>query len=222
MLFRSSQEVTLRKAGSKGLFFDRWELVDPGLGEVYLAAPQADGLTVNGADVSVDDLSGDDPLPVFPGTYEITPTTGSSFLTYDTQDVTIGTDDDSYESVDFELAPTDDLLKEVSRQADAYLADCLAKTEVEPDGCPNQAYGYELKDVEWTLDQAPVYTLESDYDGGFRFETQTSGRATVTAKESAYVDGEPDEDFEDTDDLDLSGTVAIDGDTVTIQVDDYY
>lgn len=214
-----SQDVTLRKSGSRFVVFDEWELVDPELGSVSLTAPGATGLTVNGEQVDVSGLDDGVTLPVFPGRYDIEPVGDSDLIVYEPQDASIGTDD---EYLDFEAAPSDALVTEVTTQASAYLDECISRREADPDGCPNETYGFDLEDVKWTLSDPPTYAVESDFSGGWRFTTSVQGSATVTAKEPSFIDGEPAEDYKDTVPIDLSGTVSIDGGTVTIKVDDYY
>lgn len=213
-----SQDVTLRRSGSHLLFFDKWELVNPGLGTLYVSAPGATGLKVNGRTVDVEGLDEGVELPVFPGEYDVTPVADSRYVTFESESASIGTDS---ESLDFELAPSDKLLAEVATQADAYLADCIAQPEADPEGCPNETYGYQLEDVVWTLAESPSYELDTDYDGGWRLSTSNAGSATVTAKEPSFFDDEPARDYTDTVTIELTGTVTVEGDTVTVEVDSY-
>jgi hypothetical protein len=213
-----SQDVTLRRSG-RYVVFDDWELVDPDLGSVEVTATGATGLVVNGHEVEVDGLDDTVELPVFPGSYEIQPTAGSSFLEFGPQEVSVGTDG---EYLDFDVIPSDALLAEVTEQANAFVAECVSRTDADPAGCPNETYGYELEDVRWTLDAPPTYEVESDYEGGWRFSTSLPGRASVTAQQPSFIDGEPAEDYADDVSISIDGTVTIDGDIVTVDVDDSY
>lgn len=215
-----SQDVSLKKSGSKFGLFNDWELVDPGLGVLYVSAPSASGLVVNGETVSISDLEDGVTLMVFPGTYEVSPSAGSKYLTFEKQTISIAEDE---ENLEFEVSASGELATEVSRQADEFLAACIAKTEAEPDGCPNTTYeGFELKNVTWTLDVSPQYSVTSDSYDGVTFETSTPGKATIKATEPGFFDGDPATKFTDTVDINLSGAVSIEGDTVTIDVEDYF
>ncbi|MFC5677394.1 hypothetical protein [Aeromicrobium endophyticum] len=216
---QQSQDVTLTKSGSRFVVFDDWKIVDPDLGAIEVRAPGAAGVEVNGRAIDVDGLDDRVRLSAFPGTYEITPGSGSKYLSFESEKVSVGTDE---ESADFEVTPTDELLAEVASQADQFVAACIARTEADPAGCPNRTYGYRLQDVRWTLDAKPTYDLRSDYDGGWRFSTKTPGRASVTAKQKSYIDDEKPRDFTDQDTIDLSGDVTIDGDTVTVDIKNFF
>ena len=216
-----SQDVVLAKSGSRFVVFDDWELLDPGLDSLRLRVTgPATGLEVNGVSVDVDGLEDGVSLPAFPGTYEVVPTSDSSYVTFEPQTTTTGEDQDS---LDFELAATTELEEEVTRQANAFLATCIASTEADPEGCPNDTYaGYDLKNVAWTLDSAPAYELVARYGGEWDFQTTTDGSATITARRPSFLDDEPDEDYRETVDVRLSGKVLIDGDTVTLELDQYF
>lgn len=158
-------------------------------------------------------------LPAFPGEYEIAPDSGTSLLSYDSQQVTVGKGE---ESLDFEAEPSTELVDEVSRQVGEFLDACIKRDEAEPDGCPNRTYYPDLEDVSWTLTEAPTFTVESDYEGGWAFSTETSGAATVKATEPAFFDGDAPTKYTDKVQIDISGTVNISGDTVTVEIEDSY
>ncbi|MEV7397539.1 hypothetical protein [Aeromicrobium sp. NPDC092404] len=214
-----TQELMLEKTGSRFGVFDTWKIVDPGLGTIYVSAPGASSLEVNGASIDVEGLDDGATLPAFPGKYEIAPGTDSSLVTYGSESVTIGTDE---ESLDFEAEPTDALVDEVAKQANAFLDACIQRNEAEPDGCPNQTYWSDLEDVSWKLTSPPTYAVESDYDGGWNFSTSIPGKAMVSATEPGLFDGDADSKYTDEVQIDLSGTVTISGDTATVKVDDSY
>jgi hypothetical protein len=214
-----SQDITLTKDGSHFGVFDRWKLADPELGSIFLDVPGATSLVVNGHKVPVSSSDGSITLPAFPGEYEISPRSDSSLVTYGSQTVSIGTDE---ESLDFEAAPTDALTAKVSSEALEFLNACIAKKEADPDGCPNTTYESDLKNVKWTLDREPVISVESDYDGGWAFSTTKEGKASVSGTSEPFFDGDTDTHFTDETTIDLSGSVRISGETVTIEVDDSY
>lgn len=214
-----SQDVTLTKSGSRFVVFDDWKIVDPELGGVEVRAPGATGVEVNGRAIDVDGLEDGVTLSAFPGTYEIAPGAGSKYLTFEPETVRVGTD---REFTDFEVTATDELLAEVTSQADQLIAGCMTRTEADPAGCPNRTYGYRLDDIRWTLDVKPTYELTSNYDGSWRFSTKTPGQASVTAKERSFLDDEKPTDYTDQDSINLSGDVRIDGDTVTVDIENVF
>ena len=83
----------------------------------------------------------------------------------------------------------------MQRQVDAFLADCMASTELEPTGCPNAAYEYgDVRNVQWTMDEAPTPDFEY-FDGTFPAELGygEDGHATVTYEvDESYGYGQPD------------------------------
>jgi hypothetical protein len=212
---QKSQDVTLTKSGSRFVVFDDWKIVDPELGSIDVRAPGATGVEVNGRSIDVDGLDDGVRLSAFPGTYEVTPTAGSKFLSFESETFTVGEDG---ESSSFEIEPTDELVAEVASQADQFVAACIARTEAQPAGCPNRTYGYRLEDIRWTLDVKPTYDLTSDYDGGWRFTTKTPGQASVRAKERSFLDDEKPTTFTDQDTINVSGDVTVEGDTVTVDI----
>ncbi len=216
---QQSQDVSLRRSGSRFVVFDEWEIVDVDLGTVDLTVPGATGVEVDGREIDVDGLDDGVTLPMFPGTYDVRPTSGSSYLRYEPKSVTIGTDP---QSLRFEAAPTDDLLAEVGRKVEPFLQACMARPEPNPTGCPNDTFGYDLKDVRWTLDTAPTYELRPDYSGGWRFSSAIPGRASVTAKEPSFIEGEPAKAYTDEVPISVSGGAVVDDDTVTVTIDDFF
>ncbi|WP_157412870.1 hypothetical protein [Aeromicrobium sp. Root236] len=216
---QQSQELTLEKTGSRFGVFDEWKIIDPGLGTVSVTAPGASSLDVNGLSVDVEGLDDGVTLPAFPAEYQIAPDSGSSLLSYGAKTVTIGKDE---ESLEFEAEPNNQFMAQVAQQAKTFLDACIKRHEAEPEGCPNRTYWSDLKDVSWKLTEEPTYTVESDYEGGWTFSTQTPGSATVTATEPGLFDGDADSKYTDKVDISISGTVQVSGDAVTIEVDDSY
>lgn len=210
--------IELRRSASFIKAFGEWKIVDPGLSTVSVRAEGATGVDFNGELVDIEDLILDRELRVFPGTYEVTPQSGSSFLAYETQSVSLGS---FSETLAFEVAPTEELLPEVTRQADAYLARCIAQRDIAPLSCPNQAYKNDVDsvfaDVRWTLGRSPSYTIDSG-DGGLWEFSSTTGAADVTARRSSVRSGAPADDVDDTISFSLRGNVLIRGDVATVRV----
>jgi hypothetical protein len=207
--------VELRKSGSRLGVFDEWTIVDPDLPTLDVRADGATGLEVNGKVVDVADQDGAVELPVFPGSYDVTPTSGSRFLAFETKSASVGV---LSEIMGFDATTTEELHAEVARLADAYLARCLARREARPEGCPNRTFGHDLQDVRWQLATSPTYRVKRAPSGAFRF-TASAGAAHATAKEPGLRAGLPAKDYFDTVTLDFGGTIQVDGDTVVIEAD---
>jgi hypothetical protein len=206
--------IELEKSGSRLGVLDEWTIVDPDLPTLEVLAKGAASLEVNG---QVVDLAGRDEveLPVFPGGYEVTPRSGSRFLTYETEWADVGVHSGV---LGFDARATDGLRTEVARLGDAYLAGCLARNEAEPEGCPIRTFREGLEDVTWRLERSPTYMVDPGLDGGWRFSAR-AGSANVTGQEPGPGAGEPSEDYSDTAIIDFEGTVQVDGDTVVIDPD---
>jgi hypothetical protein len=210
--------VELRRSSSFLGLFDRWEIVDPGLVTVSVRAGDATGVDVNGEVVDMRDVSFDRDLHVFPGRYDITPQTGSKFLAYETRSVSLGS---TSESLGFDVEVTEELRAEVAKQADAYLARCIAQRDIAPLSCPNRTfendYSSVFEDVRWTLTRPPSYSIEDGGVGQWPFSS-TIGAADVTARRSSTRDGAPAEAFEASVSFRFSGVVLIKGDVATLIV----
>lgn len=216
----SSMRLTLKKDGHTNVFFNRWKVADGGLARaVSVSMPDGAGhLSVN--NVPVDQLDSD--LWMLPGDYVFDAFAGNQWLTSPQEPVTITSDDD--QAVDVPAAVASDAFKqEVQRHVDAYLATCMASTELEPANCPNAAYaGGDVRNVKWTMDQAPTLDFDS-FDGTFPADLSYGdpGHATVTYEsDESYGFGAPDwQPQGDESDLYLSSvTVTQDGDGLGVSI----
>lgn len=172
--------LTLEKDGRRAVLCDSWRVVDGGLAKaVSLYLPEGSGdLRVN--DVAVDRTSSE--VWLLPGDYSFDAYADNPWLESTGEPVTVLADEDfQYAEVPGAVA-ADTFHDEVQRQVDAYLAECVASTELEPAGCPNSGYaGTDVRNVVWTLDQAPAPDFDG-FDGSFPADLSygESGRATVT------------------------------------------
>jgi len=180
----TAAELTLQKDGKRGLVFDRWRVADGGLATVVsLFLPDgSDELTVNGEDVGTVDSD----VWLLPGDYVFDAFAGSQWLDSPDEPFTVVADED-YQLAEVPYPTASEAFRqEVQRQVDAYMADCIASTELEPAGCPNQAYGGygDVRNVSWTLDAAPTPDFDM-FDGSFPADLSygDSGSATVTYEE---------------------------------------
>ena len=158
-------ELSLEKDGHNSVLFDKWALTDGGLAKaVSLYVPDGAGdLTVN--DVAVDPVGGD--VWLLPGDYVFNAFANNQWLESTGEPFTVAADED-YQYAELPGAVASNAFREeVQRQVDSYIATCIASTELDPDGCPNSAYGgSDVRNVVWTLDQAPTPAFEY-FDGAF-------------------------------------------------------
>ena len=151
---------------------------------------------------------------VYPGTYRVA-AAESDFIA--TEPITVNTYDTSYAYIDAE--PTDALTEAIQSEIDAQLQVCAASTEAEPEGCPFGKYVY-LKDryrnFAWSITESPVI----DYvDLGSSMFSASVGEAEVTYEYRINDDTWEPEDS--TDFFYLDGTFAIEGDQVTVTINQY-
>jgi len=219
---RVDAELSVEKDGHTSVLFDKWAIADGGLARtVSLYAPADAGeWTVN--DVPVDPVDGD--VWLLPGDYVFNAFANNPWLDSTGEPVTVAADED-YQYAELPGAVASDALRqEVQRQVDAYLATCIASTELDPDRCPNSTYaGTDVRNVVWHLDEAPTPDFEY-FDGTFPADLGygESGHATVTYEsDQSYGFGEPDWQPEtEESDLYLSSVVVTeDNGEITVSVD---
>lgn len=216
-------ELTLAKDGRSAVLFDRWRVADGGLAAaVSVTVPDGAGdLTVNG--VAVDRI--DDEVWLLPGDYVFDAFAGNRWLESSGEPVTVSAEED-YQFAEVPGADASQAFRdEVQRQIDAYLATCMAATVLDPEDCPNSAYGYgDVRKVAWTLVEAPVPDFDG-FDGTFPADLSygESGRAKVTYEaDESYGFGPRDwQPQSDESDLYLSSvTVTLDGEDLVVTIGD--
>jgi hypothetical protein len=216
-------QLTMEKSGHTAVLFDKWRVADGGLAKaVSVSLPEGAGdLTVN--HVAVDRI--EDDVWLLPGDYVFDAFAGNRWLESSGEPVTVSAGEDyQYAEVPGAVA-SDAFREEVQRQIDAYLATCIASTELQPANCPNSAYGgSDVRKVKWTLDQAPTPDFDS-FDGTFPADLSygESGRATVTYEaDESYGFGPPDwKPQTEESDLYLSSvTVTENGDSLLVTIDE--
>jgi hypothetical protein len=172
--------ITLVRDGKSAVLFDKWRVTEGGLARfVSITLPEAASeVTVN--EVAAGSVDGD--VWLLPGDYVIDPFAGNPWVESTGEPVTVAVDE-SYQFAESSGAVASESFRtEVQRQIDAYLAECMASTELEPENCPNSAYGgSEVRNVKWTLDTPPTPDFDS-FDGTFPADLSygDSGTATVT------------------------------------------
>lgn len=187
------------------LFFQKWEISD-GL-EAHLAVRGGDAV-IGG--VAVAEADAED-LIAYPGVLNVE-LAESPWMTAKPQRLALtGLSEGTY----LEVEPSDGLIAEVQEQANARLDECVASTDLRPEGCPFREYVYgDVRNVAWTITNYPTVDMFSME----RF-TLEGGQATVTYEVENW-DGEWVAEESESDIGYFSGEVAIDGDDVELTFND--
>ena len=216
-------KLTIVKDGRTAVLFDKGRLTKGGLAKaVSVSVPDGVGdLTVNG--ITAD--WGDGDLWLLPGDYVFDAFAGNPWLKSSGEPITITAGEDfQYAEVPGAVG-SDAFREEVQRQIDAYLAKCIASTELEPEKCPNSVYGFgDVRKVKWTLTQAPTPDF-ANFDGTFPADLGygESGRATVTYEADQSYGYGPRDWQPETEESDLylsSVTVTEDGDSLRVTINE--
>ena len=182
------QPLTLVRDGRDLLFFDRWALqpVELGTLDARVAGPVSAEVAVDGTPVDRG-ADGSLSLKAFPGSYEVS-------LADEVEQYTATPASGVVEGPDGASAPTEltTTLTEAGTTAaeaavDAWVAGCIASTELAPPGCSFGLYDtesgrYTLSGQKWTLESAPEFTVGDWQDGGWAVSTTTPGSATFSAE----------------------------------------
>jgi hypothetical protein len=208
--------IELSKAGKQAVLFDSWKIDSPLLADlpVYVSNSEANEAAVNGTTVAFGDEYS---LPAYPAVYTIG-APGNDFFSAEDQTYELGTGSRAnYEGVTLELAPTEALTAAVQEAVKTFLDECAASTELDPEGCNLRLSWYSdftsVDSVKYTIDEYP--TVEVDESGTYFDATGGSYTADVTG--TTYRDGTQTLPFGLEGDWGITGKIAIDGDTVTIE-----
>jgi hypothetical protein len=183
-----AQDFTLVRDGRDLLFFDRWALqpVDLGTVSVQVAGPASAEIAVDGTPVTRGS-DGSVSLKAFPGSYEVA-------LAAENESYSATAATAVVEGAVVTAQPT--LLTTTLTPAgttaataavDAWVAGCIASTDLRPEGCSFGLYDtesgrYTLSGQKWTLESAPQFTVGDWQDGGWAVSTTTPGSASFTAQ----------------------------------------
>ncbi|PPF62209.1 hypothetical protein C5E11_11715 [Clavibacter michiganensis] len=219
---KATMRFTVESRGKHWLFFDDWKLDRPEQSTLPVYIDESlDQVEVNGVPIELSDEQRGEGLSLiaFPGRYDFSISKSSRWLTAEPVSGTImaGSVLGSTNPVALEPEATPGLTEEISKQVDAYLAECIASTSLEPDNCPNDLY-YSYgnpTNVVWSLTEAPEYEIRISYDGTMAVTTTKTGSASVTYK---YTSG-GERDGSNTTTIRVSGDVKIDGDKATFVPD---
>lgn len=183
-----TQEFRLVRDGRDLLFFDRWVLrpVDLGTVSVQVAGPASAEIAVDGAPVTRG-ADGSLSLKAFPGSYEVAlAAENDSYTATPTTAVVEGIDGSNAPTL-LTATLTPSGTAAASAAVDAWVASCIASTDLMPTGCSFGLYDtesgrYTLSGQKWTLESAPQYTVGDWQDGGWTVVTTTPGSATFSAE----------------------------------------
>ncbi|SFN97947.1 hypothetical protein [Mycetocola miduiensis] len=206
--------LELSKNGKQAGVFDNWTIDKPLLASVYVYPNQDSNVSINGVDV---DFGKGYELLAYPAAYEVGAPEGK-FFEAETQTFVAATGSKaSYESIALELAPTKELTDEIQAQVNQYMDTCATQTVANPENCNLRTNYYLHFSGEPTFSYKVVkYPTVTVNEMGTRFEAD-KGQASATASgELAYPGGEGTSTYT-WDDWGISGSVVIDGDTVTIE-----
>lgn len=210
---------TIARTGTQYLLFPQWSITTPMLKELSVSGSSIiTSVNINGVDVTADNATNADyemMFKVYPGTYTIT---ASESKYYASDTVTANTYDGGYAYLEAE--ETSALTEELQSAIDSKLQECVASTATEPDGCPFGMYAYNeerYRNVKWTLVQAP--TIDYVYLESGMFSTDYDGEVDVTYEYQGWDDEW--EARDDSDTFSMSGSFVIDGDSLTVSIDEY-
>ena len=183
-----AQDFTLVRDGRDLLFFDRWALqpVDLGTVSVQVAGPASAEIAVDGTPVTRGS-DGSVSLKAFPGSYEVAlAAENESYSATAATAVVEGAVVTAQPTLlTTTLTPAGTTAATVA--VDAWVAGCIASTDLRPEGCSFGLYDtesgrYTLSGQKWTLESAPQFTVGDWQDGGWTVSTTTPGSASFTAQ----------------------------------------
>lgn len=233
----TSRTFELDRSGRQALIFPQWEFAEDSedlYGTVTLEVPETDTLTINGVEREIpESIRGETrEFAALPGDYSFIPAADSKYVTYGDEikaEVRVDGSGGQDSPISFEPQYTDALEEDVTTAVNAKLDECATSTEFDPEGCP---FSYSTFDDEedyrgasWSIDDYPSYSVSADYDSedGLRFDTVDRGEATVDYEHNTEYDDDEPADWESEDSqsgFSVSGSVSIDGDSVSVELDD--
>ncbi|MCW4457538.1 hypothetical protein [Microbacterium sp. MPKO10] len=185
------QTFELSKAGKDLVFFDKWKLDPPKLGEISysVSGPDSVQIAVNGVTVGADSEGA---LRALPGTYAISTSEDQGvFEAEGVSSTVLGFGNESEEAAELTVGLSDDGVKAAEGAVSKYLDECESSTEAKPKGCPNWVNDEgvdKIDDIVWTFETQPEFTV-GDYDGsGWAVTTDSEGEFSLDC--TVTIDGQ--------------------------------
>lgn len=225
---KSSATYRLTPKPNKWLLFDQWRFEPVVLPDLSIMLPSGvTRLEINGTSVTLtaeDINAGGVSYVAFPGTYDVALGSDEKWIQATPQrtELRIG-EEFATEPIAFQIEASDALTDSVSAQISGWLADCATASDLEPEGCPFEAYSWsDATDVVWTIETEPSFELSrAPNSGEWTISTVTSGDASVTYMEPSFF-GDPSAES-DQDAFGVDGVVTfIDGEPVFEPADGGY
>lgn len=211
------------------LLDDHWKLGGSPLQRISISADApVSTLSVNGVAVATGqgntsafgtNLS----LPAFPGAYSVGLPESEKHLAAAEQEVLvpIGAAGQAPETARLTVQASESLRTETSRQVTAALAACEKSTELEPEGCPFYTFAFgDVRNVKWSVDAEPDYTMQRSFDGAWRLSGSTPGKASVSYERNASFSKARPEWEKETRKVDfyVRGSVSVASDNVVVKL----
>lgn len=214
--------VSLEKGDKKFGLFQEWDVV-AGLTSTLSIATEGDAdISVNGVAVPAP-AEGYGSFAVLPGTYTVDPFAGNEWLQGAASEVEVPLG--GFASPDVASPePSDDFTQQVDEAIGAWLEECMASTEADPDGCPQSSYAFgDVRDLTWELTEEP--SVDYDYfTPSFPMSLYvTGGSATATYEVDESYGFGPRQWVEESEEssLDFSVEVDLDGDRLEVTPEAY-
>ncbi|MDE5640432.1 MAG: hypothetical protein K2I40_01700, partial [Bifidobacterium castoris] len=219
-----THDLKMIKRGSKALFFTDWGVAEPMTTTIFVSKPEAiSALAVNGVEVTEKNAKGTDngiwSFTVYPGTYSVS-AGQSKYLTSKASQIVASGDESSSDSrTVLSVEATDALTAAIQQKVNEKIDECEKSTDLEPKGCPFSVYSYgddkNMRNFTWSVTDYPQVEVDTDY-GTFQTDYGIKVKYTYEHRDS---DGwEPDDGS--TTMSAMSGIFSVDGDKLTIELDD--
>ena len=214
--------LSMEKGEKKFGIFQEWEVTEALTSSLAISSGGVEEISVNGVTVAAPS-EGYGSFAVLPGTYSVDLYAGNEWVEGATSEVAVPLG--GYASPEASSPePSDAFVERVDSEISAWLDECMASTEADPDGCPQSAYVYgDVRGLTWELTEAPV--VDYDYfDPTFPMTLYVSGgQATASYQyDDSYGFG-PKQWTDETEEASLDFSVEVDvvGDALEVTPETY-
>lgn len=219
-----THDLKMIKRGSKALFFTDWGVAEPMTTTIFISKPEAiSALAVNGVEVTEKNAKGTDngiwSFTVYPGTYSVSAGKSKYLTSKASQIVADGDESLSDSRTVLSVEATDALTEAIQQKVNERIDECEKSTDLEPKGCPFSAYSYggdkNMRNFTWSVTDYPQVEVDTDYG---TFQTDYGIKVKYTYEHRDPDGWEPDDGS--TTMSAMSGIFSVDGDKLTIELDD--